>query len=71
MALLDLNAVSYSTYHLYVEMMSCMSLTQGGYTPLISAARQGHCDVVIDLLSLGVDVNGQTNVSHHPHWICS
>ena len=48
-----------------------MSLTQEGYTPLISAASQGHCDVVIDLLSVGADINAQNNVSHHPHWICS
>ena len=57
--------------YLYVEMMICMSLTQGGLTPLISAALRGHCDVVIDLLSLGGDINAQENVSHHPRWICS
>ena len=46
-----------------------LSLTQNEWTPLISAAKQGHCDVVIDLLSLGADFNAQNNVSHHPHWI--
>ena len=42
-----------------------MYVTQYGYTPLISAADSGHCDVVIDLLALNadVDVNAQTNVS--------
>ena len=40
-----------------------MYVTQAGYTPLISAAEGGHCDVVIDLLALNADVNAQTNVS--------
>ena len=48
-----------------------MFLTQGGYTPLISAASLGHCDMVIDLLSLGANINAQDNVSHHPRWTCS
>ena len=43
--------------------MSCIYVTQTGYTPLISAADRGHCDVVIDLLALNADVNAQTNVS--------
>ena len=38
---------------------------QGGWTPLLSAVFNGHCDVVIDLLSLGADINAQNNVSHH------
>ena len=40
-----------------------MSITQGGYTPLITAAN-GECDVVLDLLDSGADVNAQDNVSH-------
>ena len=42
-----------------------LSIPQDGWTPLISAAGEGHCDVVIDLLSLGADINAQSNVSHH------
>ena len=40
-----------------------LSLSQYGYTPLISAA--GHCDVAIELLSLGANINAQDNVSHY------
>ena len=40
-----------------------MHVTQTGWTPLISAAIRGHCDVVIDLLALNADVNAQNNVS--------
>ena len=40
-----------------------MHVTQTGWTPLISAAYSGHCDVVIDLLALNADVNAQDNVS--------
>ena len=40
-----------------------MYVTQTGWTPLISAADRGHCDVVIDLLALNADVNAQNNVS--------
>ena len=41
-----------------------MSITQGGYTPLISAAYFGECDVVIELLHEGAVVDAQSNVSH-------
>ena len=40
---------------------SDVSTTQLGYTPLISAAK---CDVVIELLDDGGDINAQSNVSH-------
>ena len=43
-----------------------MSITQDGWTPLITAAaRYGQCEVVIDLLDSGADINAQTNVSHY------
>ena len=38
-----------------------MSITQGGYTPLITAAYFGKCDVVSELLLEG---DAQNNVSH-------
>ena len=41
-----------------------MSITQFGYTPLITAADYGRCDVVLDLLDSGADVNAQSYVSH-------
>ena len=44
-----------------------MSITQAGWTPLISAAACGECDVVIDLLDSGADVNAQRKVSHFPY----
>ena len=40
-----------------------MSITQDGWTPLITAAAYGKCDVVLDLLDSGADVNAQSNVS--------
>ena len=40
-----------------------MSTTQDGYTPLVTAANCGKCDVVIELLDNGADINTQTNVS--------
>ena len=40
-----------------------MSTTQNGYTPLLTAARCGKCDVVIELLDSGADINTQSNVS--------
>ena len=40
-----------------------VSTTQGGYTPLVTAATYGEWDVVIELLDNGADVNAQTNVS--------
>ena len=42
---------------------TCMPTTQSGYTPIISATLEGECEVVIELLSNGADVNAQTNVS--------
>ena len=41
-----------------------MSITQDGWTPLITAALNGECDVVLDLLDSGADVNAQSYVSH-------
>ena len=40
-----------------------MSTTQFGYTTLVIAAQYGKCDVVIELLDNGADVNAQDNVS--------
>ena len=40
-----------------------MSTTQDGYTPLVTAAEHGKCDVVFELLDKGADVNAQSNVS--------
>ena len=40
------------------------TITQHGWTPLITAAAYGKCDVVLDLLDSGADVNAQSNVSH-------
>ena len=39
-----------------------MSITQSGWTPLITAAVRGKCDVVLDLLDSGADVNAHNNV---------
>ena len=44
--------------------LNCVSITQDGWTPLITAAFWGKCDVVLDLLDSGADVNAQSNVSH-------
>ena len=38
-------------------------MTQSGWTPLITAADSGNCDIVIELLSLGCNANVQSNVS--------
>ena len=40
-----------------------MSTTQAGYTPLVTAAWFHECDVVIELLDNGADINAQENVS--------
>ena len=40
-----------------------MSTTQDGYTPLVTAANFGKCDVVIELLDNGANINAQTDVS--------
>ena len=42
-----------------------LSITQFGWTPLITAAGYGKYDVVIELLSLGSEPNAQSNVSHY------
>ena len=39
------------------------STTQYGCTPLVTAAVNGKCDVVIELLDNGADVNAQNDVS--------
>ena len=41
-----------------------MCITQGGSTPLMTAAFWGTCDVALDLLDSGADFNTQNNVSH-------
>ena len=41
-----------------------MSISQNQWTPLITAAFSGACDVVLDLLDSGADVNAQDDVSH-------
>ena len=41
-----------------------MSTTQVGYTPLMDAAWKGMCNVVIELLHNGADIEAQTHVSH-------
>ena len=43
---------------------SDVSTTQIGWTPLISAARYGKCDAVIELLQNGAVTDAQDNVSH-------
>ena len=45
--------------------MNCMSITQNGWTPLITAAYFGKCDVVSELLLEGAVVDAQDNVSHY------
>ena len=42
------------------------STTQYGYTPLITAAECGNCDVVIELLNNAAVIDAQNNVSHSP-----
>ena len=42
-----------------------MSITQYGWTPLITAAFFGKCDVVIEVLLEGGVVDAQDNVSHY------
>ena len=42
-----------------------LSITQVGYTPLITAAYCGKYDVVIELLSLGSEPDVQSYVSHY------
>ena len=55
-----------SQYHIHVQSCTVhiMSITQYGWTPLTTAAYNGKCDVVLDLLDSGADVNAQNNVSH-------
>ena len=42
-----------------------MSITQEGWTPLMTAAANGKCDIVIDLLYEGALIDTQSNVSHY------
>ena len=42
-----------------------MSITQSGWTPLITAVFYGRCDVVSELLLEGGVVDAQDNVSHY------
>ena len=46
----------------YIALM--YSDSQVGGTALMWAASSGECDVVTELISLGADVDIQTNVSH-------
>ena len=43
-----------------------VSTTQTGYTPLITAAECGKCDVVIELLNNKAAIDAQKDVSHSP-----
>ena len=56
-------------YHMQLMIinrtLNCISITQRGWTPLITAARFGKCDVVLDLLDSGADVNAQDYVRVH------
>ena len=49
---------------IHLHEMNCMSITQVGWTPLITAADYGKCDVVMHLLSEGAVVDAQNSVSH-------
>ena len=40
-----------------------MPTTQDGWTPIISAAVKGECEIVIELLKNGADVNAHDYVS--------
>ena len=44
--------------------LNYLSITQYGLTSLMTAALNGKCDVVLDLLDSGADVNAQDDVSH-------
>ena len=46
------------------QHVSLTTYTQTGWTPLMTAALMGRCEVVTELLDSGADVNGQDNVSH-------
>ena len=54
-----------SQYHMQLMMinrtLNCIYVNhvQDGWTPLITAADFGKCDVVLDLLDSGADVNAQ------------
>ena len=45
----------------------CSFITQNGWTALMSAAANGKCDVVTELISLGADIDIQNNVSFFIH----
>ena len=57
--LLASNNTCTRVYYMYMYM----STTQEGGTPLVVAASCGKCDVVIELLDNGADVNAQNDVS--------
>ena len=46
------------------QPVSLTTYTQDGWTPLMTAALCGRCEVVTELLKNGADVNGQNNVSY-------
>ena len=45
------------------KALNCMSITQYGWTSLMTAAAYGKCDVLRDLLDSGADINAWDNVS--------
>ena len=47
-----------------VDTFTVFFFTQDGVTALMCAAGNGNCDVVTELISLGADVDVQTNVSY-------
>ena len=49
---------------------SSLDSVQDGYTALIVAAQNGHCEVVRMLLEAKADVNIKTNVSDVSYWLC-
>ena len=56
----------FSAFHVVIVeefLKNCMSTTQDEYTPLVTAAWCGKCDVISELLDNGADVNAQNYVS--------
>ena len=52
-------------HYICMQCYYMLSTAQGGWTPLMTAAAlEGRCDVVIELLHNGADIDAQNNVSH-------
>ena len=49
---------------------SSLDSVQDGFTALMVAAQNGHCEVVRMLLEAKADVNIKTNVSDVSYWLC-